>query len=714
MLELIILGIFAMVLMSLGVSAKSTIIYNETFNQPANNWSLSNQCEIDGIPNDLPTGIHTGILHCNANSRAHFLHAIPNLSTNKNPVTIEFQANISSIGDGHRIGFLSVKNETELSGDNFGMTIIGTKGNGNVVNISANGCGTGSEWKNITETSNTWQNWKIVLETNSSISYYINNTIKHNAGATSTCIGNVTFLEFGEQLGQLQIDNLTIYNGTSTEDGIPTITIYSPADNSLTHNMTPPINFSITDGQGDNLTNLSVFLDKQANPTTRINISNTTGGFFSWVLPLLNNNTEGSINGTYYLKINGTDNSTSNNFFIALISFNLTNNISSYNATNVSLTPLPLNPNTAVKCHYNITNFGGSQINDNISITDLRWWINGTQYKPANNLTTLNAGNATLNANITCEVRINNGYGETSWTQYVNTSQATVGDTTTPTITAQAINGNSFTTAQRVNISANCTDNILVDIVRVEHNGTGTYSNSTATLLGNNVYSYNALFGIGKYNVTNIYCADGSGNIARDASNFTFTVTSPPSGDAGSSGGGGGGTTTIIKEKLIGSIPILSFGGLTTIDFLVLATPTKQTKIVRFANLGNTSFENAKIFIQGGAEIYVNPYICDIDLKGCKNTSINIKPKESKLLSLNGTFTEKLEEGTSGVIKIQEQKENGNTYELNLLVSRPPFWKLVVKPFKEFTGLTELPSLIISYILITISFIGGIWIITII
>ena len=64
-------------------------------------------------------------------------------------------------------------------------------------------------------------------------------------------------------------------------------------------------------------------------------------------------------------------------------------------------------------------------------------------------------------------------------------------------------------------------------------------------LLAGNVYSFDSLFAQGNYNITAFYCADGSGNIARDLSNFTISVTSP-SGDSGSSGGGGGGGTQII------------------------------------------------------------------------------------------------------------------------------------------------------------------------
>ena len=81
-------------------------------------------------------------------------------------------------------------------------------------------------------------------------------------------------------------------------------------------------------------------------------------------------------------------------------------------------------------------------------------------------------------------------------------------------------------------------------------------------------------------------------------------------------------------------------------------------------------------------------------------------------LSLNGTFTQELNIGASGVIKIQEQKEHGNTHELNLLVSRPPLYSFAVKPLANAFSIPELFAFIIVYVSISISIIGGMWFIT--
>ena len=138
--------------------------------------------------------------------------------------------------------------------------------------------------------------------------------------------------------------------------------------------------------------------------------------------------------------------------------------------------------------HFNLTNkanilTSAPNQSDNISISDCNWYINRTLVTTAGNSSFLNSPNVTNNANITYSCRINNGFGETAWTYYVNSSQATAGDSTAPSLSAQAINGNSFTTEQRINVTVNCTDNVAVSSVKVEWNRTGAFANYTMTLL---------------------------------------------------------------------------------------------------------------------------------------------------------------------------------------------------------------------------------------
>lgn len=373
-------------------------------------------------------------------------------------------------------------------------------------------------------------------------------------------------------------------------------------------------------------------------------------------------------------------------------------NMSNPQVNNVSITPTQLIAGNNPKGHANYSDgdtSGGNQT---------YWYVNKTIINEANNSFTLLGGNVTENSNITFSTRFNDTY---DWSDWVNSSTITVGDTIAPAITGQAINGNSFTTEQRVNITANCTDAVgTINYVRVEWNRTGAYANDTMTLLNTNQYSYSTLFAVGNYNATNIYCADGSGNIARDLSNFTFTVASPAGGGSTSSGGGGGGSakTIIIRE----GIPLLSFGGLTLIDFNVLTTPSKKVKIVRFKNVGNVTFENAKASIEGNANKFINPFVCNLNLQDCINESISIKAGESMLLSLNGSFNEELGEGSNGVIRIQEIKEKGNTHELNLLISRPPLYSIAVRPLANIMGIPELLAFVIVYLGTALLIIGGI------
>jgi len=501
-------------------------------------------------------------------------------------------------------------------------------------------------------------------------------------------------------------------NGTPSGNQSPILIINTPSNNSQSHNATPFINFSIgTFAPNLNFT-FELYIGKIGlSANTKINRSeNFTSANFTLSYWTLNNVTEGSLNGTYNLTINITDNASNN--VIQFIVFNLTNNISNYNATNVSITANvsgalpPIEAGVSLRGHCNITS-KGSEFN-NLTGNWTAWWINGSIVSW--NITTLDASNVTSTANITYMCRVANqfwanGLGSTSLTEFVNSSTLSIGDTTSPTISGQAINDNSFTTEQRVNVTVNCTDNVAVNYVRVEWNRTGVFANDTMALLNPNQYSFSSLFAVGNYNATNFYCSDGNNNIARDQSNFTFSVTSTPPSGGGGGGGGGASPPIIIRE----GIPLLSFGGLTLIDFTVLTTPSKKVKIARFKNVGNVTFENAKVNIKGDAGKFIMPFVCDLNVQNCINKSISIKAGESRLLTLNGTFTKELGKGTSGAMLIQEQKENGNTHELNLIVSRPPLYNIAISPLADLIGISELVSFIIVYVATGVLIIGGIW-----
>lgn len=371
-------------------------------------------------------------------------------------------------------------------------------------------------------------------------------------------------------------------------------------------------------------------------------------------------------------------------------------NISNPRAENVSITPLPLiSGNAKGHSFYNSTDNLISNGNQTY------WYVNKTLVLEANNSFILLAGNVTDKANITFSARFNDTY---RWGKWINSSNLLVSDTTIPQIFNANWSSLSITNGDQVNVRVNATDNgFLQDINISVVNPNGLAFNRRCSNINLNNYLCNITFFDGDetivnglWNLTNVSAMDTSNNVITTYPNVTMRVNPASSGGGGGASGGGGGTA-IVKEKLIGSIPILSFGGITTMEFIVISTPRKQVKIARFANIGNTSFESANIFIEGDAKKYVKPFVCNLDLQNCKNQNIFIKPKESVFLSLNGSFTNELKEGTSGVVKIQETKQNGNTYEINLLIARPPLYKLAIKPFSDITGLSELYSIIILY-----------------
>lgn len=495
---------------------------------------------------------------------------ILNQTTGSNNITISFWANFTSI----------IQSNFVFEGCDGECMSINIDGSGNLdVRIPSK-----NDMKKMYSVTakvayGAWTHYVFVLNAtegaNGAIHAFVNGT--WNGSSTASSGGNpisaLTFSIAGSTRSSSAfaglIQGLYIFNGTLNESEIlylnktvilqdpepvpvitnetPRIIINTPSNNSKTHNATPFINFTINTTSPNNNITWEFYMDKNNLPTTKINRSeNRTQGNFTFSIYTLNNVTEGSLNGTYRIMFNITDNASNN--VILFHTFDLTNDINLYNVTNVSITPLPLEANTQAKCHYNLTNkislTSTPNQSDNISITDLRWWINNSIVSTANNNTLLNAPNVTLNSNITCEVRINNGFGETAWTPYVNSSTVTIGDTTLPSITNQSIKSSSLITTDILNITAKCTDTNTINYVRAEINS----SNKTMILLGDDLFSFSGeagtLFTVGLHNITKFYCADGSGNIANDTSNITFTVSNAPSGGSSSSpvsGGGGGG-----------------------------------------------------------------------------------------------------------------------------------------------------------------------------
>lgn len=228
---------------------------------------------------------------------------------------------------------------------------------------------------------------------------------------------------------------------------------------------------------------------------------------------------------------------------------------------NVSISDLPLATTAKGHCKYNDSD------NDVAGGNQTYWYINKTLLNSNNNSFILGAENVTTNANITFSCRYNDTF---IWSNWINSSTATVGDAIPPVITNQSINGNSFTTNDKINLTAVSTDNSgIAPTMKVEIN----FTNYTMALIDAsiNLYSANPSLGVGSFNVTNFYSTDGSNNIARDLSNFTFTVTNPPSSGGGSGGGGGGGGSIAPTAP-----PVIILGNLT----LVLSPPIIDTNFI--------------------------------------------------------------------------------------------------------------------------------------
>ena len=341
--------------------------------------------------------------------------------------------------------------------------------------------------------------------------------------------------------------------------------------------------------------------------------------------------------------------------------------------------------------------------------------VNGKNDKCSQNFTiTIGAGSV-----INFSVSVNDTSNNINQTFQI----LTVDDSTPPQILSVLLSHNSITDGDNLNLTINCSDtqSNLNKINFTLKNPNGLLLNRTSPsnfeIPNVNTYILNyTIFGgsetsvVGLWNITSVGCEDTSLNSAYNSSvNLTFMVnaTISPDGGTPTGGGGGGGAakTIVIKE----GIPLLSFGGLTLIDFNVLTTPSKKVKIIRFKNVGNFTFGNAKVSTEGNANKYVKPFVCNLNMQECLNESINIKAGESKFLVLNGTFTEEIRKGTSGAIRIQEQKINGNAHELNLLISRPPLYSIAVKPLVDAAGIPELLAFVIVYVSTAVIIIGSIW-----
>ena len=110
-----------------------------------------------------------------------------------------------------------------------------------------------------------------------------------------------------------------------------------------------------------------------------------------------------------------------------------------------SFTLLPTELATDVNCSFTFTDIeNATQSYTN----ETRWYVNGSLISEATNRTLL-AGNATLNANISCEAKV---YDGVNYSSPLNSSILVVGDTVVPSF--QSGSATNVTTAESSNITA--------------------------------------------------------------------------------------------------------------------------------------------------------------------------------------------------------------------------------------------------------------------
>tara|TARA_Y100000310_G_scaffold103084_3_gene101232 strand:+ start:257 stop:2143 length:1887 start_codon:yes stop_codon:yes gene_type:complete len=255
------------------------------------------------------------------------------------------------------------------------------------------------------------------------------------------------------------------------------------------------------------------------------------------------------------------------------------------NVSNLSLTPLPISIGDEIKGH---ALFNDSD-NDDSGGNETYWWINKTLITEANNTFILKGGNTTFNSNITFSVRFNDTY---NWSDWTNSTTATVGDSTAPTITNKSLQGKtSFTTNDKVNITSVVEDAVgEVQSVIVTTNKSDVHTNHTMIELNKvngAIYQFADTFGVGDYNIPYFYAKDGSDNERQENSNLSFSVTTPTTAPAVTTGGGGG--VFLLPKKEIEFVLLTSLGGK---SYKILGSSGGiEEKPIHIFNTGNDTIE---------------------------------------------------------------------------------------------------------------------------
>ncbi len=398
------------------------------------------------------------------------------------------------------------------------------------------------------------------------LAVFLNNgsqVIASNIGS----FGNLFFRPFDTyQLNNLldSQKNVTL----SVSEGIHNVTIYG---NNTEGDMgqTTYVYFNTTQPPKWDNNKTNVTSDTQLNYSIQLNVTltdnyNLSDYIFSWDVPgfwvnftpttlnIINNETvieNKTINYSVGKKVNWTIyfNDTSGNtnqtdVFIFDIK-NIPPTIS-----NVSITPLPLQPSDNVKGHCLYQDADG----DESGGTTTFYYVNRTLVNEANNTFILLSGNLTNDANITFSCKQNDTMDTT---EPINSSQATVGDTIAPNLNNCILQFTTLTSASgnTNNFSCSATDlSSLVESIKFELqtpnvNLIRSFSSAQAQTVSSTFLIFESTESLieGFYSIRNVTYKDTSGNEGTNqTTEFNFTITtvssSPPAG-----GGGGGAAPAV-------------------------------------------------------------------------------------------------------------------------------------------------------------------------
>ena len=259
---LLIILVVGMALSSLTVSAKSSVLFNETFDF-ANNISLHTGCSITG-----------STLSCvGTNSYAGYIHKLPNISSNTNNFTIRmYNFYMVTTAEGSWCWQFTAKNDTTTSGNY--TSIIGQS----TVWQKLRNAGDPAANELLDLTTSNSQSWDIELR------FLLNNSVDAfsiSSGTTALIYrGNLKFVadqqnsswfvQRSDEGGTCELGGFAVYNGTSTEvqdAALPSINITNKnASDTLRFGDILNITSFLQDDLGLSSANISFNLTGNSNP----------------------------------------------------------------------------------------------------------------------------------------------------------------------------------------------------------------------------------------------------------------------------------------------------------------------------------------------------------------------------------------------------------------------------------------------------------------